>query len=105
MIRIIKSIVASDLSTGELSTLPMIPATGTANIVRERTDHGHVQTIQIRANMSDEPVSLFHPLALQLTFDNGDTITIGSADLPVHLSVSRDSFIQVTTKYTAPIAL
>lgn len=102
MIRIIRQLRVRDIDgSSSFSTLPLIPASGTFRRVSESGDNGKAESMEIRARLKWEPDReiLHKDLIMEVTFDNGDTETVGTADMPLRLNVEENGPLIISASY------
>lgn len=102
MIRIVKELRVWDVdSTGSYVTLPLIPASATCSSSVKETDNGLQEDISLSARLqwSADRNILHRHLKLQLTFDNGDIISLGDYDMPVRLTVNETDSLSISTTF------
>ncbi len=102
MIRIIRQLRVRDIDgSSSFSTLPLIPASGTFRRVSESGDNGKAESIEIRARLKWEAdrAILHKDLIMELTFDNGDTESVGTVDMPLRLNVEENGPLIISASY------
>lgn len=102
MIRIIRQLRVRDIDgSSSFSTLPLVPASGTFRKVSESGDNGRAESIEVRARLkweSDREI-LHKDLIMEVTFDNGDTETVGTVDMPLRLNMEESGPLNISASY------
>ena len=102
MIRIVKEMRVWDVDDpGTPIVLPFFPATASCTRVEKDSEHGKHEEITVSARLRwDVDRELLHrDLKMQLTFDNGDVVTVGTEDMPLRLDVTETDYVAVAGKY------
>lgn len=82
-------------------SLALIPGLSTASFERGRDGLTEVVTLTLALNGSTGlPDELSHDLSVVVTFDNGDTLIIGTSDVPARFSVNLTDVMRAECTYT-----
>lgn len=80
------------VSGSSWTDMGMIPGSGSLSIDQADTKNGLVRTCRLNAKLSREhpegPSWISGDLLIQVTYDNGDVIQLGTTEMPVRLEVS-----------------
>lgn len=101
MIQIVKKIYIkiADQTLAEWSELSFVPATATIKIDTSYEDAGILQTSELKATLPHRHPWLFRNLLVNVILDDGETISIGTIDIPVRFSTEKSNAIVVSFKH------
>lgn len=101
MIQIVEKIYIkiADQAGAEWSELCIVPATATIKIETSNEDAGFLQTSELKATLSRPHPWLFRNLIVNILLDDGETISVGTPDIPVHFSMERSNTREISFKY------
>lgn len=104
MIRIVKNIQAVDLD-GTQADLPLIPASGVLSSSMERGDQGASEKydLSFRLQSAGIPSIIYKDVILNISLDNGDSVTLGTNYLPVRMTFRHEDAITVSCTWQKAI--
>ena len=107
MIRNINYIFIQDLDDALLfwKTLPLVPASASADIKTEPDDKGLRRTLSLNATLKGLIPELYANLRIKIRWSDGSLESFGSEALPLRLSVTRANPIRVSASYVDYIPL
>ena len=101
MIQLVRKVFIkrADLADAEWSELPIVPASATIKIEVAPEAAGLLQTSEFKAKLSRRHPWLLCNLIVKILLDDGETVSCGTADLPVRLSIEKATTLDVTFKH------
>ena len=98
MIRIVQSISAVTIPDGTLLRPALIPASASLNINKEYGEQGWSFNYDFSFRMEGKsaPDDWLRPLILALTLDDGETVELGTTDIPVRLTIREEDTISAS---------
>ena len=101
MIQIVEKIFVknADVDAADWCQLPIVPATATIETQVSKDDAGWLSTRELKAILMPTHPFLFRNHIVRVAFDDGETLTIGSKDIPVHISVRHTNAIEISFEY------
>lgn len=103
MIRIIKEICVARAESNDdyWYVLPIVPGSATLKEKTTQESAGRLKTYTISAALHHDPKIISLPLRVMLVFDNNKNLRLGTADVPAHFEIERETSIVATCKYEA----
>ena len=91
------------VSGGSWTSMGMVPGTGTLHIDTPDTKNGFIRTYRLNARLNRDhqagPDWLSGDLLIKADYDNGDSVQLGTVDMPVHLDVSGGDTLGVSCSW------
>ena len=100
MIRIVENITALDRA-GHTLKLPLIPASARLAITQERGEQGLFRKYELSFRMEEPYDNAFlqRELILYLDMDDGSEVILGTAYLPVRISIQENDSVQASSSW------
>ena len=105
MIRIIERLFIKSFDAGVKDFIPLdiVPGSATLTITDSRDEGGRVSEYKLNATLRKDPGCLGERLAVRVFFcGRSASVTFGTEDLPVFLSVTVDNRITISCKHKEP---